>query len=76
MTLCISILLSLAVFLMVIVDAIPSTAKAVPLLALYVLFTTIIVAVSVALTVVVQNIHHRGPTIRVEIRSFFERLEI
>ena len=62
MTLCISILLSLAVFLMVIIEAIPSTATATPLLAEYVLFTTMLVAASVALTVVVQNIHHRGPS--------------
>ena len=62
MTLCISILLSLAVFLMGIINAIPSTATNVPLLAKYVLFTTVLVSVSVALTVVVQNIHHRGPT--------------
>nr|CAB3230767.1 nAChR-A1 nicotinic acetylcholine receptor subunit precursor [Phallusia mammillata] len=62
MTLSISLLLSLIVFLLVIVEAIPSTAKGVPLLCQYIVFTMILVCLSIMITVVVINIHYRGPT--------------
>jgi len=60
-TLCISVLLSLVVFLLVIVDTIPPTASAVPMLGIYILFTMALNSFSIVLTVVVENVHHRGP---------------
>jgi len=49
------------VFLLVIVDTIPPTASAVPMLGIYILFTMSLNSFSIVLTVVVENIHHRGP---------------
>ena len=60
-TLCISVLLSLVTFFLVIVDSIPQTARAVPKLGIYILFTMILNTVSILLTIVVENMHHRGP---------------
>uniref|UniRef100_H2ZA04 Uncharacterized protein n=1 Tax=Ciona savignyi TaxID=51511 RepID=H2ZA04_CIOSA len=65
MTLSISLLLSLIVFLLVIVEAIPSTANGVPLLCQYILFTMILVCLSIMITVGVLNVHYRGPATHV-----------
>ncbi|ETE71672.1 Acetylcholine receptor subunit alpha, partial [Ophiophagus hannah] len=62
MTLSISVLLSLTVFLLVIVELIPSTSSAVPLIGKYMLFTMVFVITSIIITVVVINIHHRSPS--------------
>ncbi|XP_060774704.1 acetylcholine receptor subunit alpha-like isoform X1 [Neoarius graeffei] len=62
MTLSISVLLSLTVFLLVIVELIPSTSSAVPLIGKYMLFTMILVITSIIITVFVINMHHRSPS--------------
>ncbi|XP_042581157.1 LOW QUALITY PROTEIN: acetylcholine receptor subunit alpha [Cyprinus carpio] len=63
MTLSISVLLSLTVFLLVIVELIPSTSSAVPLIGKYqMLFTIIFVIASIIITVIVINTHHRSPS--------------
>uniref|UniRef100_A0A4W3ITB1 Cholinergic receptor, nicotinic, alpha 1 (muscle) n=1 Tax=Callorhinchus milii TaxID=7868 RepID=A0A4W3ITB1_CALMI len=62
MTLSISVLLSLTVFLLVIVELIPSTSSAVPLIGKYMLFTMIFVITSIIITVIVINTHHRSPS--------------
>lgn len=62
MTLSISVLLSLTVFLLVIVELIPSTSSAVPLIGKYMLFTMIFVIASIIITVIVINTHHRSPS--------------
>ncbi|XP_037127888.1 acetylcholine receptor subunit alpha-like [Syngnathus acus] len=62
MTLSISVLLSLTVFLLVIVELIPSTSSAVPLIGKYMLFTMVFVIASIIITVVVINTHHRSPS--------------
>ncbi|KAI4880287.1 hypothetical protein NFI96_030724 [Prochilodus magdalenae] len=62
MTLSISVLLSLTVFLLVIVELIPSTSSAVPLIGKYMLFTMILVIASIIITVIVINTHHRSPS--------------
>ncbi|KAM3851148.1 acetylcholine receptor subunit alpha [Vipera latastei] len=62
MTLSISILLSLTVFLLVIVELIPSTSSAVPLIGKYMLFTMVFVITSIIITVIVINTHHRSPS--------------
>nr|KAF6449861.1 cholinergic receptor nicotinic alpha 1 subunit [Molossus molossus] len=65
MTLSISVLLSLTVFLLVIVELIPSTSSAVPLIGKYMLFTMVFVIASIIITVIVINTHHRSPSTNV-----------
>lgn len=60
-TLCISVLLTLTVFLLVITEIIPSTSLVVPLIGEYLLFTMIFVTLSVMISVFVLNIHYRNP---------------
>lgn len=60
-TLCISVLLSLTVFLLVITETIPSTSLVIPLVGEYLLFTMIFVTLSIVVTVFVLNIHYRTP---------------
>ncbi|XP_072806261.1 neuronal acetylcholine receptor subunit alpha-6 isoform X2 [Vicugna pacos] len=61
-TLCISVLLSLTVFLLVITETIPSTSLVIPLVGEYLLFTMVFVTLSIVVTVFVLNIHYRTPT--------------
>ncbi|KAF3838481.1 hypothetical protein F7725_010249 [Dissostichus mawsoni] len=56
-TLCISVLLSLTVFLL----NIPSTSLVIPLIGEYLLFTMIFVTLSIVITVFVLNVHYRTP---------------
>ncbi|KAK2505144.1 hypothetical protein MC885_014380 [Smutsia gigantea] len=60
-TLCISVLLSLTVFLLVITETIPSTSLVIPLVGEYLLFTMILATLSIVGTVFVLNIHYRTP---------------
>lgn len=64
MTLCISILVSLTVFFLLLAEIIPPTSLAVPLLGKYLLFTMILVTVSIIVTVCVLNVHFRYVTQR------------
>lgn len=59
MTLCVSILLSLTVFFLLLAEIIPPTSLAVPLLGKYLLFTMILVTSSIWVTVCVLNVHFR-----------------
>lgn len=61
-SLCSSILVSLTVFFLLLAEIIPPTSLAVPLLGKYLLFTMIIVSLSICVTVGVLNIHFRGPS--------------
>ncbi|XP_063170248.1 neuronal acetylcholine receptor subunit alpha-3 [Candoia aspera] len=61
-TLCISVLLSLTVFLLVITETIPSTSLVIPLIGEYLLFTMLFVTLSIVITVFVLNVHYRTPS--------------
>ncbi|XP_042887396.1 neuronal acetylcholine receptor subunit alpha-7-like isoform X5 [Penaeus japonicus] len=62
LTLEITILLSLTVFMTVVAEKLPQVSDAIPLLATYFNCIMFMVASSVVLTVVVLNYHHRTPT--------------
>ncbi|OXU25983.1 hypothetical protein TSAR_004107 [Trichomalopsis sarcophagae] len=61
-SLCSSILLSLTVFFLLLAEIIPPTSLAIPLLGKYLLFTMILVTLSIWITVCVLNVHFRSPT--------------
>lgn len=58
-TLSISILLSLTVFFLLLAEIIPPASLVVPLLGKYLLFTMVLVTLSICVTVVVLNVHFR-----------------
>lgn len=60
--LCISILLSQTMFFLLISEIIPSTSLALPLLGKYLLFTMILVGLSVVVTIGILNVHYRELT--------------
>ncbi|XP_055852777.1 acetylcholine receptor subunit alpha-like isoform X2 [Episyrphus balteatus] len=60
-TLSISILISLHVFFLLVVEIIPPTSLVVPLLGKYLIFAMILVSISICVTVVVLNVHFRSP---------------
>ncbi|XP_043247148.1 acetylcholine receptor subunit alpha-like [Amphibalanus amphitrite] len=60
-TLSISILTSLYVFFLLVVEIIPPTSLVVPLLGKYLIFAMVLVSLSIGVTVVVLNVHFRSP---------------
>lgn len=60
--LCISILLSQTMFFLLISEIIPSTSLALPLLGKYLLFTMVLVGLSVVITIIILNVHYRKPS--------------
>ncbi|KAG1678675.1 Acetylcholine receptor subunit alpha-like 1 [Nymphon striatum] len=61
-SLSISIMLSLTVFFLLLAEIIPPTSLAVPLLGKYLLFTMVMVTLSVVLTIAVLNFNFRSPS--------------
>lgn len=58
----ISILLSLTFFFLVLMETIPSSSLAIPILGQYLVFTLIMITLSILSTIVVLNIHFRSPS--------------
>jgi nicotinic acetylcholine receptor len=58
-SICISLLLSLSIFQLLLMDLVPATSLTTPLLGKYILFTTILVTVSVGSSVMILNMNHR-----------------
>ncbi|OZC12635.1 Cation transporter family protein [Onchocerca flexuosa] len=61
-TLCISILVALTVFYLLLTEIIPATSISLPLIGKYLLFTMVMVTLSVIVTVISLNLHFRKPT--------------
>ena len=59
-SLCISILLSLSLFQLLLIDIMPPTSLKIPLLGKYILFTTTVVSLSVLCSVIVLAVHFRS----------------
>ncbi|KAI3419711.1 hypothetical protein GPALN_004142 [Globodera pallida] len=62
MTLTISVLLSIVVFLLLVSKILPPTSSTIPLMAKYLLLTFVLNIVTITVTVVIINVYHRGPT--------------
>ena len=62
LTLSISILVALLVFYLLLIELIPPTSLVIPLLGKYLLFTLILVNLSIFLTIFILNLHHRKPS--------------
>lgn len=61
-TLCVSVLLALTVFLLLISKIVPPTSLDVPLIGKYLTFTLVLVTFSIVTSVCVLNLHHRAPS--------------
>ncbi|KAG8199973.1 hypothetical protein JTE90_006217 [Oedothorax gibbosus] len=75
-SLSISILLSLTFFFLVLAEIVPSTSLAMPLLGKYLLFTMILVTLSVVFAVAVLNVHFRSPSFHNMPKNWVRRLFI
>jgi nicotinic acetylcholine receptor len=58
----ISIMLSLTFFLLVLIDIIPSTSLAMPLIGIYLTFCLLMITLSVIVTIAILNVHFRSPS--------------
>lgn len=56
------VLVALLVFYLLLIELIPATSLVIPLLGKYLLFTLILVTLSIFLTICILNIHHRKPS--------------
>lgn len=61
-SLSISIVLSLGVFFLLLAEIIPPTSLTVPMLGRYLIFTNVLVTMSVGVTVAVLNVNYRSPS--------------
>lgn len=61
-TLTISVLLSINVFLLLVSKILPPTSKTIPLMAKYLLLTLVLNVFTILVTVVIINVYFRGPT--------------
>ena len=56
------VLVALLVFYLLLIELIPATSLVIPLLGKYLLFTLILVTLSIFLTICILNLHHRKPS--------------
>ena len=56
------VLVALLVFYLLLIELIPPTSLVIPLLGKYLLFTLILVNISIVLTIFILNLHHRKPS--------------
>lgn len=61
-TLTISVLLSIVVFLLLVSKILPPTSSTIPLMAKYLLLTFVLNVITILVTVIIINIYFRGPT--------------
>ncbi|CAD6186266.1 unnamed protein product [Caenorhabditis auriculariae] len=61
-TLTISVLLSIVVFLLLVSKILPPTSSTIPLMAKYLLLTFVLNVITILVTVVIINVYFRGPT--------------
>uniref|UniRef100_A0A7E4W742 Neur_chan_LBD domain-containing protein n=1 Tax=Panagrellus redivivus TaxID=6233 RepID=A0A7E4W742_PANRE len=61
-TLAISILLALVVFLLLVSKILPPTSSTIPLMAKYLLMTFVMNIITIVVTVIIINVYFRGPT--------------
>lgn len=61
-TLCVSILLALTVFFLMLIEIIPQSSLSVPMFGKYLLFTMLLVTASICTTICVLNVHFRSPS--------------
>uniref|UniRef100_A0A7I4XS16 Nicotinic acetylcholine receptor beta 1 subunit n=1 Tax=Haemonchus contortus TaxID=6289 RepID=A0A7I4XS16_HAECO len=62
MTLTISVLLSIVVFLLLVSKILPPTSSTIPLMAKYLLLTFVLNVITILVTVIIINVYFRGPT--------------
>ncbi|EDW33925.1 GL21867 [Drosophila persimilis] len=70
----VNLIIPCTMFFLLISEIIPSTSLALPLLGKYLLFTMLLVGLSVVITIIILNIHYRKPSthkMRPWIRAFF-----
>ncbi|KAH7716177.1 nicotinic acetylcholine receptor non-alpha subunit 29.3 [Aphelenchoides avenae] len=65
MTLTISVLLSIVVFLLLVSKILPPTSSTIPLMAKYLLLTFVLNVITILVTVIIINVYFRGPTTHV-----------
>ena len=73
-SLCISILLSLTFFVLLLYELIPPTSLVVPLIGKYILFTVILVTLSIFSTVVILNVNSRSTRFNGHVPYWAKRL--
>lgn len=69
----VTVLLSFSVFMLAISEKLPETSESIPLLGIYLTVVMAITCVSVVMTVIVINFHHRGP-IKTRVPNWVRRL--
>ncbi|XP_055333973.1 acetylcholine receptor subunit alpha-like 1 isoform X2 [Paramacrobiotus metropolitanus] len=73
-TLSISVLMSLTVFFLLLAENVPPTSLAVPLIGKYLVFTMVLVTLSIMITVAVLDVHFRNPSTHYKMSPWIRRV--